>query len=100
MAKLLGKVWLTLRSEFQFNNFVGFMGSRLPLPLSQRILSRLDKQGMAPLYFEGLHLPVRGHQHICPYVALDSQGACEARILWHRFGNNFAAGLGGFLGGG
>jgi len=74
------------------------MGSRLPLPLPQRILSRLDKQGMAALYFEGFHLPVRGYQHVCPYVALYPQGTAEAGILWNCFTNKFAVSLRGLLG--
>jgi hypothetical protein len=90
--------WLRLRREFQFNNFVGFVGSWLPLPLAQRVLGRLNKKGVAALHFEGLHLPARSNQHICTYVALYSQRAGEAWILRNCFRNNFPTALRDFLG--
>src|SRR6202050_2479795 len=88
---------MRLKREFQVDHLVGFVGRRLPFPLPQWFLGRLDEQWVPTLHFHGLNRAIGRNQYVGLYSALDVHRAGQAGILRSHASHNYSRVLGMLL---
>jgi len=92
-AGFYSRTMAALEREFQFDNFMGFVGRGLPFPRLQSHLGRLNKKRVAAFYFNRLNRAVGLNQHVRPHATLDFHGTGDGGILRRSASDNFPSAL-------